>query len=599
MDMSQYRNLFLSEAREYLKTINVTVVGLEESPSDRAAIDALFRGAHSLKGMAASMEYGDVVEVAHSMEDLMIRVREDGLAFEAGVADLLLEGADLIEGLLDDVEQELEPRRSSGDFARRLAAYMPSQTQVQAQSTGEPQASAQAQGPAQSQGSSQPEASSQAQGSTQAQGSSQAPGSSEAQGLSQANGVSQAQGLSLTQAPSQRQSPADQDKGKEPAGELSTVRVRTELLDHLINLTGELITNKHRLLNIGRDLGSTQLNEAVSETSKLLRALHDEVMKVRLMPFDAICDRFQRSVRALAKRSGKDLHFELQGREIGLDRGILEQLTDPLNHLLRNAVDHGMEPSSERIAAGKSAKGLVKLSVTRDRDRVHITVSDDGRGMDPQAMIAAAIRKKLITPEEAVVLSPRQALMLSCLPGFSTAKEVTDVSGRGVGMDAVNASIQKLGGSLSIDSEPGTGSRFTLMVPMTIAIIHALVVQCGKVKVAVPVTAVHRTVELRREQAETVGKRQVFQLDDEAVPLLSLNRILGVPLGRFPSGIVPLFVTEAKGRRVGLVVDRFLGQHELFVKPLGRPLSKVRGVAGGATLGDGEIVTILDIADLL
>lgn len=581
--MSQYRNLFLSEAREYLKTINVTVVGLEESPSDRAAIDALFRGAHSLKGMAASMDYGDVVEVAHSMEDLMIRVREDGLAFEAGVADLLLEGADLIEGLLNDVEQELEARRSPGDFARRLAAYMPSQTQEQAQAqpAGELQASAQAQGPAQAQGSSQPQASSQAQGSSQVLGSSQAPGSSEAQ------------------APSQAQSPAEQDKGKEPTGEASTVRVRTELLDHLINLTGELITNKHRLLNIGRDLGSAQLNEAVSETSKLLRALHDEVMKVRLMPFDAICDRFQRSVRALAKRNGKDLHFELQGREIGLDRGILEQLTDPLNHLLRNAVDHGMEPSAERIAAGKSAKGLVKLSVTRDRDRVHITVSDDGRGMDPQVMIAAAIRKKLISPEEAVVLSPRQALMLSCLPGFSTAKEVTDVSGRGVGMDAVNASIQKMGGSLSIDSEPGTGSRFTLMVPMTIAIIHALVVQCGKVKVAVPVTAVHRTVELRREQAETVGKRQLFQLDDESVPLISLNRILGLPLGRFPSGIVPLFVTEAKGRRVGLVVDRFLGQHELFVKPLGRPLSKVRGVAGGATLGDGEIVTILDIADLL
>jgi len=581
MDMSQYRNLFLSEAREYLKTINVTVVGLEESPSDRAAIDALFRGAHSLKGMAASMDYGDVVEVAHSMEDLMIRVREDGLAFEAGVADLLLEGADLIEGLLNDVEQELEPRRSPGDFARRLAAYMPPQAQPESQSAGEPQASTQAQGPAQAQGSSQPQASSQTPG------------------LSQARASFQAQGLSQAQAPSQAQSPAEADKGKEAAGEVSTVRVRTELLDHLINLTGELITNKHRLLNIGRDLGSAQLNEAVSETSKLLRALHDEVMKVRLMPFDAICDRFQRSVRALAKRSGKDLHFELQGREIGLDRGILEQLTDPLNHLLRNAVDHGMEPSTERIAAGKSARGLVKLSVTRDRDRVHITVSDDGRGMDPQVMIAAAIRKKLITPEEAVVLSPRQALMLSCLPGFSTAKEVTDVSGRGVGMDAVNASIQKLGGSLTIDSEPGTGSRFTLMVPMTIAIIHALVVQCGKVKVAVPVTAVHRTVELRREQAETVGKRQVFQLDDEAVPLLSLNRILGMPLGRFPSGIVPLFVTEAKGRRVGLVVDRFLGQHELFVKPLGRPLSKVRGVAGGATLGDGEIVTILDVADLL
>jgi len=320
---------------------------------------------------------------------------------------------------------------------------------------------------------------------------------------------------------------------------------------------------------------------------------------VRLMPFEAISDRFQRSVRTLAKKSGKEIQFELTGREIGLDRGTLEQLVDPLNHLLRNAVDHGMEESAERLAAGKPARGVVELSVTRDRDRIQIRVSDDGRGMDPQKMIDAAIRKGLITPEEGELLSPRQALMLSCIPGFSTAREVTDISGRGVGMDAVNAAIQKLGGTLLIESEPGAGSTFTLRLPMTIAIIHALIVQCGGVKNAVPVTAVHRTVELSRRQIETVGKRQMFQLDGETIPLLSLNRILGLPLGRFPSGILPLFVTEAKGRLVGIVVDRLLGQHELFVKPFGRPLSRMAGLAGGATLGDGEVVTILDLADLL
>ena len=537
MDMSQYRNLFLSEAREYLKAINETVVALEDAPADRAGIDLLFRGAHSLKGMAASMEYGDIVEIAHSMEDLMIRVREGTLTLDAAVADLLLEGTDLIDGLLDDVEKEREPRRARGDLSLRLSGYAPAPPQA---GTGtETGTGTQAQAPAQ----------------------------------------------------------GEAERGKDV--EVSTVRVRTELLDHLVNLTGELITNKHRLLNIGRELGSTPLDDAVNETSKLLRSLHDEVMKVRLMPFDVICDRFQRSVRTLAKRSGKDLHFELEGRDIGLDRGILEQLIDPLNHMLRNAVDHGLEGSAERSAAGKPARGEVKLSVTRDRDRVLVTVSDDGRGMDPQRMIAAAIRKGLITPEEGQLLSPRQALMLACIPGFSTALKVTDVSGRGVGMDAVSASIQKLGGSLTIESEPGKGSRFNLRLPMTIAIIHALLVQCGPIKGAVPITAVLRTVELRREQVVTVGKRQVFYLDDEAIPLLSLNRILGLPLGRFADGIVPLFVTEAKGRRVGIVVDRLLGQHELFIKPLGRPLAKLTGVGGAAILGDGEVVTLLDVADLL
>ena len=548
MDMSQYKNLFLSEAREYLKTINDTVVALEESPEDRPGIDTLFRGAHSLKGMAASMEYGDIVEIAHSMEDLMIRVRDGGLCFEPGVADLLLEGTDLIDVLLVEVETEREPRTATGDLPLRLAGYTPAPPG--------------------------------------------AGGSAEA-----ALAGAASPGLPGTGTETPAQTPGETERGRD--AEVSSVRVRTELLDHLINLTGELITNKHRLLNIGRELGSAPLDEAVTETSKLLRALHDEVMKVRLMPFDAICDRFQRSVRALAKKSGKELHFELDGREIGLDRGILESLIDPLNHMLRNAVDHGMEGSAERLAAGKPAKGEVKLSATRDRDRVLITVSDDGRGMDPVRMIAAAIRKGLITPEEAEQLSPRQALMLSCIPGFSTAREVTEISGRGVGMDAVNASIQKLGGSLTIESEPGSGTRFTLTVPMNIAIIHTLVVQCGAIKGAVPVTAVLRTVELRREQMSTVGKRQVFYQDGEAIPLLSLNRILGLPLGRFPDGIVPLFVTEAKGRRVGIIVDRLLGQHELFIKPLGRPLAKLKGVAGGAILGDGEVVTLLDVADLL
>jgi len=555
MDMSQYRNLFLSEAREYLKTINATVVALEESPEDRPGIDTLFRGSHSLKGMAASMDYADIVEIAHAMEDLMIRVRDGGLPFVTGVADLLLEGTDLIDKLMGEIEGEREPRSPTGDLPQRLSGYTPAPPSAAvALSVTDPGTAGSDSGAAARAGSPEPE-------------------------------------------PERAQPHGEVERGKD--AELSTVRVRTELLDHLINLTGELITNKHRLLNIGRELGSAPLNEAVTETSKLLRALHDEVMKVRLMPFDAICDRFQRSVRALAKKSGKDLHFELEGREIGLDRGILEGLTDPLNHMLRNAVGHGMEGSAERLATGKPAKGTVKLSVARDRDRVLITVSDDGRGMDPQQMSAAAIRKGLITPEEAEQLSPRQALMLCCIPGFSTALEVTDVSGRGVGMDAVNASIQKLGGSLTIESEPGRGTRFTLTLPMTIAIIHALIVQCGAIKGAVPVTAVLRTVELRREQMATVGKRRVFYLDDEAIPLLSLNRVFGLPLGRFPDGIVPLFVTEAKGRRVGIIVDRLLGQHELFIKPLGRPLAKLHGIAGGAILGDGEVVTLLDVADLL
>ncbi|MBJ6799544.1 chemotaxis protein CheA [Geomonas propionica] len=559
MDMSQYKALFLSESREYLRSIAEQVVALEQSPGERSAVDALFRGAHSLKGMAASMEYGDVVVVAHSMEDLMARVRDGALPFDPGVADLLLEGVDLIDVLLQDVEQERPSTLPTGDFAQRLAIYTPAPPKAAPADQAEPQEPA-------------------AADAVTAPHSATAPAAADAA------------------APPA----AEAEKAKEPAGEAGgTVRVKTELLDHLINLTGELVTNKQRLLTIAGELASPPLNDAISETAKLLRSLHDEVMKVRLMPFEAISDRFQRSVRSVAKKSGKEIHFELTGREIGLDRGMLEQLVDPLNHMLRNAVDHGIEESGDRERAGKPARGTVRLAVSRDRDRIQITVRDDGRGMEPATMIAAAVAKGILTPEEGELLSPRQALMLSCIPGFSTAKEVTDISGRGVGMDAVNAAIQKLGGTLGIESEPGVGTTISLRLPLTIAIIHALVVQVGQVKAAIPVNAVQRTVELSRRQIENIGKRQMFQLDDEAIPLLSLNRVLGMPLGRFPDGILPLFVTEARGRRVGIVVDRLLGQHELFVKQLGRPLAKMAGVAGGATLGDGEIVAILDLAGLL
>jgi len=579
MDMSRYRTLFITESREYLKAIGEHVVALEGAPGERSTIDALFRAAHSLKGMAASMDYPTVVQVAHAMENLMARVRDEGLSFDAGIGDLLLEGADLMENMLRDLEKDAA-MRPPGDLPQRLAAYGSAPLAAPHAAPAPPA------GEAPSEGAQAPTPQEERR-----EGAPPAPPARQ----ERSEGVPAA---SARETRPQAARPAAAKEARETA-ELSTVRVRTEVLDRLINLTGELIANKHRLLTVSQELASPTLSDAVAETSKLLRLLHDEVMKVRLLPFDTVCDRFQRAMRDIAKKSGKELVFELTGRDIALDRGILEQLVDPLNHLLRNAVDHGLESPAERVAAGKPGKGTVRLSVARDRERVVITVSDDGRGMDPEKMVASALKKGVISPEEADSLSPRQALLLVLIPGFSTASKVTEISGRGVGMDVVNASIQRLGGTLSIESEPGQGSRFTLLLPLTIATVHALVVTCAGMKLAVPVNTVQRTVELRRDEIETVGKRQVFYLEEEAVPLLSLNRSLGLPLGRFPDGIVPLFVSEARGRRVGLVVDRLLGQHELFLKPLGRPLSSLKGIAGGATLGDGEVVAVLDVAELL
>jgi len=550
MDMSQYRVLFISESREYLRSINELVVALEKDAGDRETIDSLFRMAHSIKGMAASMEFGDIAELAHKLEDLMDRVRKGVLAFDTGAADLLLEGADLIEALIADIERDSPQSRDIGELMQRLADYHPP---LSRKSPQEPE---------------------------------QIPAKALEQPLLQASApplVDESKG----------------ERSKRATDSPQTVRVKTEVLDHLINLTGELITNKYRLMTISSQLGSASLNEACADLAKLLRSLHDEVMKVRLIPFAAISDRFPRVIRDLAKKSGKEIAFEVEGREIELDRGILEELSDPLVHILRNAVDHGLEPADERLAAGKSATGTIGLTAHRGNDQVVISVEDDGRGMDPAKLITAAIAKGVINQEEGWLLSAREALMLTCVPGFSTAEEVTAVSGRGVGMDAVKSSIQTLGGTLQIDSTPGKGSIITLKLPLTIAIIHALVVRCAHLKVAVPTTNIVRTMELKQELITTQGKHKVFSLGEELIQLVRLDRIFGVPFAPISGAEIPVFISEVGGRKIGFVIDCFIGQQELFVKPLGRPLARLKGLAGGAVLGDGEVVFILDVANLL
>ncbi len=538
MDMSQYRELFLSESREHLQGLNDLVLALERSPSDQDAINSLFRAAHSLKGMAASMGYNSIAELAHKMEDLMFRVREGELLFESGIAGLLFEGADMLELQLNDVAEDRNLERDIGSLVQRLTDYTPSTAGAEPPLSPQPVP------------------------------------------------------LAAGQAPQTQHSLS----GREP---FQTVRVRTEILERLIDTTGELFTTKHRLQDISRDLSLPRLNDSLQDLTRLLRELHEMVMHVRLMPFSSLAERFPRLVRELAQNSGKEVFFAVEGREIELDRGILEELADPLIHILRNAVDHGLETSSERLAVGKGVVGRLTLSACREKDHVIVAVVDDGRGMDPERLVSIAVQQGIISAEEGRGFSPRDAYMLTCLPGFSTAAKVTDISGRGVGMDVVRATVQSLGGALAIESEKGNGSRITLTLPLTIAIINVFLLKVSYLTLAVPVTGVLRTVELKRDQVLMRGKQATFLLDDEDIPLVSLKRMLGLPLSPSAIEYLPVIVTEVKGRRIGVAVDRVMGQREVHVKPLGEPLNRLRGLAGGAILGDGEVIFLLDLPTVL
>jgi two-component system chemotaxis sensor kinase CheA len=318
-------------------------------------------------------------------------------------------------------------------------------------------------------------------------------------------------------------------------------------------------------------------------------------MAVRLMPLSMITERFPRMIRDLAHSCGKEITFAVKGAEIELDRSIIDLIGDPLAHILRNSVDHGIETPQQRIEKGKKPSGRISISVTREKDQVEIRIEDDGRGMNPEMIAAAAAAKGFIPKEKAASLSDEEKLLLICQPGFSTAAKVTDLSGRGVGMDVVKTAIQGMGGSLSIFTETGTGSTFLLRLPLTIAIIHVLLVKAGRLTLAIPLTAVERTMELKRDELATVDDQKIFFLNEEALPIIHVGEILNISSIKQKNENVQFFITEIKGQKIALEVDQLLGNQEIFVKPLPRPLAALKAINGATVLGNGEVVFILDM----
>ncbi|RLB64627.1 MAG: hypothetical protein DRH08_09240 [Deltaproteobacteria bacterium] len=361
-----------------------------------------------------------------------------------------------------------------------------------------------------------------------------------------------------------------------------TIRVRTDLLDQFVNLTGELITNRYMLNTATSGRNWEDLTRSLNQTSRLIDDLHHYVLQARLMPMENITGRLPRIIRDLSRKTGKKVTLKLTGADVGIDRAILEELTDPLVHLVRNAVDHGIEQ-----------EGTVTVSARRERALVLVEVADDGKGMSPDLLRRKAVDSGLMTPLQAANLSDRDALMLVCQPGFSTAEEVTETSGRGVGMDVVKAAVSNLGGTLEIISAPNEGTCFQMRLPLSVAIIKILLVSCSGHPMAIPLTRVQSTLDLATTEIKGSGQKQMFHLDEEVVNLYSLPEALG--LQQATAGETTWVVlTEVQGRRVGLQVDHFLGHREAFVKSLGFPLNLLTGLSGATIEGDGQVVFIVD-----
>jgi two-component system chemotaxis sensor kinase CheA len=385
--------------------------------------------------------------------------------------------------------------------------------------------------------------------------------------------------------------PAATDAGKALSKE-STVRVPSARLDRLVNLVGELVMNQSRLAQAALLAGTPEMANPVQEMERLVAELRDDVLSIRMLPIGTIFGRYRRLVHDLSAELGKEVDLVTEGADTELDKSILDQLGEPLVHLLRNSIDHGIESADQRVELGKPRRGTVRLSAAHMGSHVVIRIEDDGHGINRQAVRAKAVDKKLIAPE--ADLSDRELLNLILLPGFSTAERVTNVSGRGVGMDVVKRQIDALRGSLTVASEEGKGTRIALSLPLTLAIIEGLIVQVGGDQFIIPMAAITENVELEHTQRMQKNGRNVVVVRGELIPYIDLRAAFQVE-GDAPE-IEKVVIVHHGDDRVGLVVDRVLGTHQTVLQPLGKFLRNIEVVSGATIMGDGRVALIFDIA---
>jgi two-component system chemotaxis sensor kinase CheA len=375
-----------------------------------------------------------------------------------------------------------------------------------------------------------------------------------------------------------------------------TVRVDIHKLDDLMNLVGELVISRSRLEVLGVELGSKQLNEVVEQVGRLTLDLQDNVLKARMVPVETVFSRFPRLIRDLSKELGKEIELEIRGGETELDRTLIDEIGDPLVHIIRNSVDHGIETPEERIKANKPMKGKIILRAYQEGNIVVINVSDDGKGFDVEKVKEKALKQGLVEKEALEQMRNEQIFELTFLPGFSTAEKVTDVSGRGVGMDVVKTKVESLGGMVKINSEYGKGSTLEIHLPLTLAIIQTLMVQLGDEIYAIPSGYVEQIISLTDSEVKLVRNQEMFMLRGSIIPLLRLQNILGTPDAKnMEYDELDVVVLKIGERMVGCVVDTLLRQQDVVIKSLGKYLGTIKGIAGATILGDGRVALIIDI----
>lgn len=608
-DLQDIVREFLVESYENLDQLDRDLVVLEQQPRSPEALARIFRTLHTLKGTCGFLGFAKLEAVAHVGENLLSRLRDGQLVLRPEITTALLTLVDAIRDILGQIETtgregaadysalidtltalQAEPPPAAGLAADELAAAEPAASEPP---SGERPTSELPAGPAAGEpAAAEPPASKSPAAQPLAAPSPASPPASAGPGPQEP----QVPPASPAASPS-----AEEGEGRAQAVAESTIRVDVGLLDKLMNRVGELVLARNQILQFTSHVSDSALLGACQRLNLITTELQEGVMKTRMQPIGNVWSKFPRVVRDVALLCGKQVRIEMEGKETELDKTILEAIKDPLTHLVRNAIDHGIESPQLRQAAGKPAEGCLRLRAFHEGGQVNIEISDDGAGLNLERIRQKAIERGLISPEQALRMSDREAAQLIFLPGFSTAPQVTHVSGRGVGMDVVKTNIERIGGTVDLHSQPGQGTTIKLKIPLTLAIIPALIVTCDQDRYAIPQVSLLELVRLEGEQArrgiEWLHAAPVYRLRGQLLPLVHLREALGLTPLPQPE-VLNIVVLRADERPLGLVVDAINDTEEIVVKPLGKQLKGIPVYAGATIMGDGKVALILDVLGL-
>lgn len=583
-EMKEIIDDFLVEADELLHSLDTNLVKLESTPNDLNLLNEIFRAAHTIKGTSSFLGFEQVTNLTHKMEDVLNKLRKAEMVVTPIIMDLLLESLDTLKVLITNVhESNFEEVEISPIIARLI--------EVQENQTAPP--------PAVEEKVVQPKPLPEIalQSITAAEAMQATPS------VPQAPNVPVATTIDPSSKPAAKKLVVE---SKKAAGD-QTIRVDVDRLDSLMNLMGELVLGRNALVQTVGKLAvddatsqhAEQLNQAAASLNYITTELQMAVMKMRMQPVGKVFSKFPRLVRDLTRDNGKQIELLMSGEETELDKSVIEEIGDPLVHIIRNSCDHGIEMPDVRVAKGKPAKGTVALAACQEGSNIVIRIKDDGKGLDVAAIRDKAVERGLATRAEVDKMPDKEVFRYIFEAGLSTAKVVSDVSGRGVGMDVVRTNIEKLNGLIELDSKVDQGTTITIKLPLTLAILQGLLIESDKEVYILPLSSVVETVKTAQSDVSYINRRPVLRLRDEIIPIINLGQTLGRSRGNLVLAEKPyIVVVGLADQKLGVNMDRFLGQEEVVIKSLGSYLGTTEGVAGATILGDGRIRLIIDLIGL-